>query len=51
MRLVIEDDYDAVSTYVAEYVKKRILEFKPTAERPFVLGTCSRLLADRSAAL
>ena len=38
MRLIIEPDKDAVGAYVAEYVRKRIAEFAPTAERPFVLG-------------
>jgi len=38
MRLIIRPEYEDVSTFVAAYVKKRILEFNPTAERPFVLG-------------
>jgi len=38
MRLIINEDYDGVSTWVAAYVKRRILEFAPTKERPFVLG-------------
>jgi len=38
MRLIIRDDYDSVSEYVARYVAQRINEFKPTATRPFVLG-------------
>lgn len=38
MRLIIKENYDEVSAYVAEYIAKRINAFGPTAERPFVLG-------------
>ncbi|KAF9191511.1 Glucosamine-6-phosphate isomerase 2 [Haplosporangium sp. Z 767] len=38
MRLVIRQDYEAVSYHVAKYVKERIREFAPTATKPFVLG-------------
>lgn len=38
MRLIIENDYAAMSQWAAEHVIKRINEFAPTAERPFVLG-------------
>jgi hypothetical protein len=38
MRLVILDKPDEVALWVATYVKKRILAFNPTADRPFVLG-------------
>ena len=38
MRLIIHEQKAEVGTWVAEYVKKRILEFGPTKERPFVLG-------------
>jgi len=38
MRVIIRKDYEAVSEFVAQYIRKRINEFKPTAERPFVLG-------------
>ncbi|KAG2203605.1 hypothetical protein INT47_011699 [Mucor saturninus] len=38
MRLVIRDDYDEVTSYVANYVKERVKQFKPTLERPFVIG-------------
>ncbi|CAO3675947.1 unnamed protein product [Umbelopsis ramanniana] len=38
MRLIIREDYDEVSSYVANYVKERINQFQPSAERPFVLG-------------
>ena len=38
MRLIIEPNYEKLSKWVAGYVTKRINEFQPTAERPFVLG-------------
>jgi len=38
MRFIIEDNKAAVGLWVANYVMKRILEFKPTEDRPFVLG-------------
>ena len=38
MRLIILRDPDQVATWVATYVKKRILAYAPTPERPFVLG-------------
>ena len=38
MRLVIRPDYDQVSAWAAHFVARRILDFKPTAVRPFVLG-------------
>ena len=38
MRLIIRDDSDAASAYVANYVVDRIKNFKPTAAHPFVLG-------------
>lgn len=38
MRVIIEEGYDEISIWVAKYVKKRILEYNPTADRPFVLG-------------
>lgn len=38
MRLIIRDDPQAASKYVADYVIERIKTFNPTAERPFVLG-------------
>jgi glucosamine-6-phosphate deaminase len=39
MRLIILPDPDTVASWVATYVKKRILAFAPTPERPFILGT------------
>ncbi|KAJ2779575.1 Glucosamine-6-phosphate isomerase (Glucosamine-6-phosphate deaminase) (GNPDA) (GlcN6P deaminase) [Coemansia javaensis] len=38
MRLVIRDNAATVADYVAEYIKERILQFEPSAERPFVIG-------------
>ena len=38
MRLIIEPDYENVSTWAARYVAKRINETHPTAEKPFKLG-------------
>ncbi|OAA53611.1 glucosamine-6-phosphate deaminase [Niveomyces insectorum RCEF 264] len=38
MRLIIRDDADAASSYVADYVVSRIKQCNPTAARPFVLG-------------
>ncbi|KAJ7782806.1 glucosamine-6-phosphate isomerase [Mycena metata] len=38
MRLIIRDDALAVGDYIANYISKRINEFAPTPERPFVLG-------------
>lgn len=38
MRLVIEDSQERVAHWVATYVRKRITNFQPTSERPFVLG-------------
>ena len=38
MRLIIEPNYDRLSEWAANYVINSINNFKPTAERPFVLG-------------
>ncbi|KLO13633.1 glucosamine-6-phosphate isomerase [Schizopora paradoxa] len=38
MRLIIRDDAAQVGQYIANYICKRINDFKPTANRPFVLG-------------
>jgi glucosamine-6-phosphate deaminase len=38
MRFIIESDKANVGKWVANYVAKRIAEFAPTEERPFVLG-------------
>jgi len=38
MRLIIMDDEMQVGEWAAKYVVRRILDFQPTADRPFVLG-------------
>ena len=38
MRVIIEPDYQNVSKWTARYIAKRIREFGPTPEKPFVLG-------------
>ncbi|KAG8989801.1 Glucosamine-6-phosphate isomerase (Glucosamine-6-phosphate deaminase) (GNPDA) (GlcN6P deaminase) [Tulasnella sp. JGI-2019a] len=38
MRLIIRDDKTDVGSYVGGYIAKRINDFNPTEERPFVLG-------------
>ncbi|KAH8077499.1 hypothetical protein BXZ70DRAFT_962566 [Cristinia sonorae] len=38
MRLIIRDDAKSVGEYIGNYIAKRINDFKPTAEKPFVLG-------------
>lgn len=38
MRLIIQPDYDLVSKWAANYVASKIVEFKPTTDKPFVLG-------------
>lgn len=38
MRLIIQNDYDGMSKWVAAYIAKKINDFAPTKERPFVLG-------------
>lgn len=38
MRLIIRDDEERASRYVANYIVERINHFQPTAAHPFVLG-------------
>lgn len=38
MRLIIRPDYNEVSAWAAHHVARRILDFSPTADRPFLLG-------------
>ncbi|MDB5051610.1 MAG: nagB [Fibrobacteres bacterium] len=38
MRLIIQPDYESLSKWTAAYIAKQILEFAPTAKKPFVLG-------------
>ena len=38
MRIVIQPNYQIVSKWVANYVAEKINAFKPTREKPFILG-------------
>ncbi len=38
MRLIIQESYGKMSQWAAAYITKKINDFAPTAERPFVLG-------------
>lgn len=38
MRVVIKENYSACAVWTAELIVRRITEFNPSAERPFVLG-------------
>lgn len=38
MRLVILEDYDLASEWAAKYIRNRIVQFKPTADKYFSLG-------------
>lgn len=38
MRLIIEESYSKMSQWAAAYIVKKINEFNPSAEKPFVLG-------------
>jgi len=38
VRVIIRDDSNGVATWAAAHIKDAINNFKPTAERPFVLG-------------
>ena len=38
MRLVIQDNAELVADWAARYVLRRIKDFKPSAEKYFVLG-------------
>jgi len=38
MRLIIQESYSQISHWAAAYIVKKINDFGPTAERPFVLG-------------
>ena len=38
MRLIIQESYGKMSQWAAAYIVKKINDFKPTAEKPFVLG-------------
>jgi glucosamine-6-phosphate deaminase len=38
MRVIIREDPQSVSVYIAEYIVSRIKAFNPTESNPFVLG-------------
>ncbi len=38
MRLIIQPDYTRISVWTAAYIAEKINKFKPTPNRPFVLG-------------
>lgn len=38
MRLIVRDDSEQASAYVANYIINRIKHFSPTPSHPFVLG-------------
>jgi len=38
MKLVIQNTFDEISDWTAEYISKKINDFKPIEKRPFVLG-------------
>ena len=38
MRVIITKDFDQMSVWAANFVAKKILDFNPTEEHPFVLG-------------
>ena len=38
MKLIIQDDSALVGEWAAKYVMKRIIDFKPSADKYFVLG-------------
>lgn len=38
MRLIIQSNYEKVSKWAANYVARTILDFKPTEQKPFILG-------------
>ncbi len=38
MRLIIQPDYARISMWTANYVASKIIDFKPTPDKPFVLG-------------
>ena len=38
MRLIIQPDHAAMGKWTAHYIARKILDYKPTADNPFVLG-------------
>jgi glucosamine-6-phosphate deaminase len=38
MRVIIQPNYDLISKWVASYTVRRIREYQPTTDKPFILG-------------
>ena len=38
MRMIIQKDYDSMSTWAAHYIAHQIIKFNPTPDKPYVLG-------------
>ena len=38
MRVIIEPEYETAAKWTANYIVKKINEFDPSGEKPFVLG-------------
>ena len=38
MRLIIHENYDNLSTWAAHYIVKKIKEYNPTKDNPYVMG-------------
>lgn len=38
MRVIIQPNYEDMSLWAASYIVRRINDFKPTEEKPFVIG-------------
>ena len=38
MRLIIQENYEQISKWAAAYIVRKIKQFKPSADKPFVLG-------------
>ena len=38
MRLIIQNSYEQISKWAAAFIVKRIREFDPTPNKPFILG-------------
>jgi len=38
MRVIIEPDYKTASKWAANYIARKIIDFRPSASKPFVLG-------------
>ena len=38
MRILIQPDYETLSKWNAHYVAKKIIDFNPTSDKPFILG-------------